>query len=97
MSPPKPLQLGFPPGRPIEKDCLGQWNLEWIQKWLRDCTATNDVRRRNQGMHRIPTRLLYLSGSHVKLVQTSSAEVSAKIRYATLSHRWGLGKTAVTD
>ncbi|KAI1297075.1 heterokaryon incompatibility protein-domain-containing protein [Xylaria venustula] len=74
--------------QPFQRTDSGQ-NLEHLKYWLRICDQTHS-RCLKEDNTESPTRLLKLTEGQVKLVETCEGE---KVRYMTLSHRWGLNET----
>ena len=70
---------------------LSTWsprNRELAIQWIAQCVADHTYCNRNtENEDWLPTRLLEIDRLQVRLVET--CEITTKVRYTTLSHRWG--------
>ncbi|KAG4025065.1 hypothetical protein MFRU_071g00200 [Monilinia fructicola] len=68
---------------PFEPETCSERGFRRAEKWLRECLRNHKCGQ--SGPSQVPTRLLDLQGSQVRLFETTGSEGP----YACLSHRWG--------
>jgi hypothetical protein len=68
------------------KHCLTTPNMKLAKSWLHLCSTQHSLCHRKVNPEGLPTRLLDISTSPIKLIRTSTVCID---QYATLSYKWG--------